>query len=232
MKDKKNWNQSKEEIRANDAWQIQKVQSEMFRGFEALYEVGPGVSIFGSARLKPGSEWYEETVKLAKILAADGYAIITGGGPGIMEAANKGAYEAGVKSVGVGIELPFENKNNEYLDKNYDLQLDYFHVRKVMFCKYSQAFICMPGGVGTIDELFEILTLVQTEKTKPVPIILVGKEFWGGLVEWMRTMLKDTMGTINESDFKNFRVVDTAKEAAQKVREFKEKYRRDDDTNF
>lgn len=232
MKDKKNWNQSKEDIRANDAWQIQKVQSEMFRGFEALYEVGPGVSIFGSARLKPGSKWYEETVKLAKILANDGYAIITGGGPGIMEAANKGAYEAGVKSVGVGIELPFENKNNDYLDKKLDLQLDYFHVRKVMFCKYSQAFICMPGGVGTIDELFEILTLVQTEKTKPVPIVLVGKEFWTGLVDWMRTMLKDTMGTINESDFKNFRVVDTAEEAAQKVREFKEKYRQNDDTNF
>jgi len=232
LNNKMYWDQSKEELRANDTWQIQKVQSEMFRGFEALNDVGPGVSIFGSARLKKGTKWYDITVDLAEKLGNLGYAIVTGGGPGIMEAANKGAKNVGAKSVGVGIELPFETKNNDYIDKNLNLQLDYFHVRKVMFCKYSQAFICMPGGVGTMDELFEILTLVQTEKTKPVPIILVGKEFWSGLVEWMKVSMKDGLGTINESDFSNFRLVDSADEAVDKVEGFMKKYRKDKSRNF
>ena len=225
-----NFNKTKEEIRANDSWQVQKVNSEMVQGFDALSKVGSCVSIFGSARLKPEDPDYKLATEIAFKLGKKGYGVITGGGPGIMEASNKGAKEAGAPSIGVGIELPFESGNNAYIDYDKNLQCDYFHVRKVMFLKYSQAFVCMKGGNGTLDELFEVVTLAQTGKTAKYPIFLVNSEYWGGLVDWMRnTMLAE--GTISESDFDLFRVVDTAEEVVEGFEKFFEKYRKENQLN-
>jgi uncharacterized protein (TIGR00730 family) len=225
-----NFNKTKEEIRANDAWQVQKVNSEMVRGFDALSKVGACVSIFGSARLTPEDLDYQLATEIAYKLGKKGYGIITGGGPGIMEASNKGAHEAGAPSIGVGIELPFEAGNNEFIDYDKNLQCDYFHVRKVMFLKYSQAFVCMKGGNGTLDELFEVITLAQTGKTGKFPIFLVNSQYWGGLVDWMKnTMLAE--GTISESDFDLFRVVDTADEVVESFEKFFEKYRKENKLN-
>lgn len=225
-----NLNKSKEEIRANDSWQVQKVYSEMVQGFDALSKVGACVSIFGSARLKSDDPDYILATNIAYELGKKGYGVITGGGPGIMEAANKGAKEAGAPSIGVGIELPFEAGNNKYLDFDKNLQCNYFHVRKVMFIKYSQAFVIMKGGNGTLDELFEVITLAQTGKTSKFPIFLVNSSYWGGLVEWMKnTMLLE--GTISESDFDLFRVVDTAEEVVDGFEKFFEKYRKENKLN-
>ena len=167
-----------------DAWRIFRIMGEFVEGFEEMTKVGRAVSIFGSARTKPGDPQYEACVETARLLGQAGFAIITGGGPGIMEAANRGAREAGAKSVGCNIELPFEQSGNPYVDVSIDFR--YFFVRKTMFVKYAQAFVIFPGGFGTMDELFESLTLIQTGKVRHFPVVLWGKEYWGGLLDWMR----------------------------------------------
>lgn len=176
-------------ISAGNSWRLFKILAEFVEGFETLDSLYPAVSIFGSARCLPGDETYELTYEIAKKLATHGYHIITGGGPGVMEAGNKGAKEGGAKSVGLNIELPFEQSANPY--STLKLAFQYFFVRKVMFVKYAQAYIGMPGGFGTLDEIFEALTLVQTKRIKPFPVILVGTHYWGGLMDWIRTTLID-----------------------------------------
>lgn len=212
-----------QEIKVKDSWQIFKVMAEFVEGFEKLAKIGPCVSIFGSARLKEDSEPYQTTVKIAGLLAEKGYGVISGGGPGIMEAANKGAYEANGKSVGLNIELPFEQFHNRYIDKDKLLEFKYFFVRKVMFMKYSQGYIVMPGGFGTMDELFEAITLIQTGKIARFPIVLVGSEYWKGLLAWIEEQLLGNE-MISPGDLKLYRVVDTAEEAAEHIFRFYDKY--------
>ena len=212
-----------------DAWQILRIQGEFTKGFDTFNELGPCVSVFGSARTKETDVWYEDAKNFGRLIAREGFGVITGGGPGIMEAANKGCVEAGGVSVGVGIELPFEAGMNKYVKKGVENR--YFFTRKVMFLKYSQGFVVYPGGLGTMDELFEALTLAQTGHAPKFPIVLVGKDYWGGLIDWMRnTLLVD--GKINESDFDLFRLVDSAEDAREKIVEFHEKYRKDNPDNF
>ena len=192
----RDWNETK----SNDAWSIFKIMGEFVMGFEALQRIGPCISIYGSARMKEGSPVYEAAREVAFALSERGFGVITGGGPGVMEAGNRGASEAGGTSVGLNIELPFEQHNNPYIDHDKSIDFDYFFVRKVMFVKYSQGFVVMPGGYGTLDELFEALTLVQTSKVDPVPIILYDSAFWGGLVEWIKGTLLADYATISPKD--------------------------------
>ncbi|MFD2744554.1 LOG family protein [Sphingobacterium populi] len=216
-------NKTWQEIKVKDSWQIFKIMSEFVDGFEKLAEIGPCVSIFGSARTPNDHKYYQLAVDVARLLAERGYGVISGGGPGIMEAANKGAYEAGGKSVGLNIDLPFEQFHNKYIDRDKLLEFKYFFVRKVMFMKYSQGYIVMPGGFGTMDELFEAITLIQTGKIARFPIVMVGSEYWSGLFEW----IKETMlGThyISEEDLNLYRMVDTAEEAAEHIFRFYDKY--------
>lgn len=216
-------NKTWQEIKVKDSWQIFKIMSEFVDGFEKLAKIGPCVSIFGSARTPDDHKYYHLTVEIAKLLAEKGYGVISGGGPGIMEAANKGAYNAGGKSVGLNIELPFEQFNNRYIDRDKLLEFNYFFVRKVMFMKYSQGYIVMPGGFGTMDELFEAITLIQTGKIARFPIVLVGSEYWSGLLEWVeKTLLANKY--ISSEDLKLYRVVDTAEEAAEHIFRFYDKY--------
>lgn len=216
-------NKTWQEIKVKDSWQIFKIMSEFVDGFEKLAKIGPCVSIFGSARTPDEHKYYLMTVEIAKLLAEKGYGVISGGGPGIMEAANKGAYNAGGKSVGLNIELPFEQFHNKYIDRDKILEFNYFFVRKVMFMKYSQGYIVMPGGFGTMDELFEAITLIQTGKIARFPIVLVGTDYWSGLLEWVeKTML--TNAYISSEDLKLFRVVDTAEEAVEHIFRFYDKY--------
>ncbi|MDP9805785.1 uncharacterized protein (TIGR00730 family) [Trueperella bonasi] len=198
----------------SDPWRIMRIQAEFVEGFGALANVGPAVSIFGSARTSSDDPYYQMAVDIAKLLVEKDYTIITGGGPGIMEAGNKGAVEAGGTSVGLGIELPFEQGMNDYVDLGINFR--YFFVRKMMFVKYSLGFIVMPGGYGTMDELFEALTLVQTHKVSSFPVVLVGSEYWSGLVDWIKTTLLDG-GFISPGHEEIFTVVDTAEEAVQEV---------------
>ncbi|MDO5616418.1 MAG: TIGR00730 family Rossman fold protein [Cruoricaptor ignavus] len=212
-----------DETITKDSWMIFKVMSEFVEGYEKLAKIGPCVSIFGSARLKEDDPYYQMAVEIAEKITKIGFGIITGGGPGIMEAGNKGARLAGGKSIGLNIELPFEQHFNPYIDKNYSIDFNYFFVRKVMFMKYSQGFIVMPGGFGTLDELSEALTLIQTNKIAKFPIVLVGSEFWGGLLDWFKnTLVKN--GMIAEDDLNLYRVVDTADEAVAHIKAFYEKY--------
>ena len=185
MTKQRRWSESK----AHSSWQIFKIMAEFVDGFEALAKIGPCISIFGSARTQPGHEAYELTVDITKKLAEEGFGIISGGGPGIMEAANKGAQLGGGKSVGLNIELPFEQHDNPYIDRDANLHFEYFFVRKTMFTKYSQGFVMMPGGFGTMDEFFEVATLIQTGKMLQVPLILVGSTYWAGLMEWLQTTM-------------------------------------------
>jgi len=215
----KTWN----EIKTNDSWAIFKVMSEFVEGYEKLSKIGPCVSIFGSARTKPGEKFYELAEGVAYQLTQNGYGVITGGGPGIMEAGNKGAHRGKGVSVGLNIELPFEQHDNPWIDADKNLEFDYFFVRKVMFVKYSQGFVVMPGGFGTLDELFEAITLIQTHKIGRFPIILVGSSFWGGLIDWIKKTLLEE-GNISETDLQLFRVVDTAEEAIEHLNKFYEKY--------
>lgn len=198
-----------------DSWRLFRILAEFVDGFEILSEIYPAVSIFGSARVHPGDEIYEKTVTIARELAKAGFNIITGGGPGIMEAGNKGAAEGGAKSVGLNIELPFEQKLNPYA--NVSLQFRYFFVRKVMFVKYAQAYVGMPGGFGTLDEIFEALTLIQTKRLKSFPVILVGSEYWGGLVQWMRDVLL-AKHYISPEDLDIFMIIDDPMEVVRIIK--------------
>lgn len=215
----RNWN----EIKTHDSWVIFKVMAEMVEGFEKLAKIGPCVSIFGSARTQPDNEYYQMAEDIAAKLVRHGYGVVTGGGPGIMEAGNKGAQSENGKSVGLNIELPHEQGNNIYIDPDKIISFDYFFVRKVMFVKYSQGFIVMPGGFGTLDELFEAITLIQTNKIGRFPIVLVGTEFWGGLLDWVKgTML--SFGNISATDLDLINLVDTPTEAVRVIDEFYSKY--------
>lgn len=199
-----------------DSWRMFRIMGEFVDGFDALSTVGaPAVTIYGSARTPRDHPWYAVTVEIARELALNGYAVITGGGPGIMEAANKGAKEGGGVSIGLNISLPHEQKPNPYT--NFPLHFKYFFVRKVMFMKYSMAFICLPGGFGSMDELFECLTLIQTRRIKPFPIILVGSVFWNGLIEWMKGSLLEN-GTIAENDLELFEIIDDPSEVVEHVK--------------
>jgi len=221
-----NW---KDKNKAIDAWQVLRIQSEFTLGFETLSELGPSVCVFGSARTMKGSKWYNEALTFGRIMGSEGFSIITGGGPGIMEAVNEGAYESASNSVGVGIELPFEASMNPYVTKGITCR--YFFTRKVMFLKYSQAFVAFPGGLGTLDELFETLTLAQTGHAPKFPIILVGKGYWSGLIDWLKDTVHESK-KMSEHDFDLFRVVDSAEEAKEKIMEFHTKYRKDNQINF
>jgi uncharacterized protein (TIGR00730 family) len=216
----RDWN----EIKSSDSWAVFKVMSEFVEGFERLAKIGPCVSIFGSARTAADNPYYEMTVEIAAKLVRHGYGVISGGGPGIMEAANKGAFMEGGKSVGLNIKLPFEQFNNEYIDKDKMLNFEHFFVRKVMFIKYSQGFVVMPGGFGTLDELFEALTLIQTKKIGRFPIVLVGKSFWQGLMDWINAVVNEKEMNINPEDMKLINIVDTPTEAVKVIDDFYSKY--------
>ncbi|AEK23271.1 TIGR00730 family Rossman fold protein [Capnocytophaga canimorsus] len=214
------WN----EIKTNDSWSIFKIMGEFVNGYEKLSEIGPCVSIFGSARTKSDSKYYNLAVEIAEKIVESGFGVITGGGPGIMEAGNKGARQGNGSSVGLNIDLPFEQHDNPYIDRDKNLNFDYFFARKVMFVKYSQAFVVMPGGFGTMDELFEAITLIQTQKIDKFPIILVGSEFWKGLVDWFQKTLLDEFQNISPEDMFLFKVVDTADEVVDIIEKFYLKY--------
>ena len=211
----KGWN----EIKTNDSWAIFKIMGELVNGFEKMGTIGPCVSIFGSARTKEGAPYYELAVDIAQKIAEAGYGVITGGGPGIMEAGNKGANLAGGTSVGLNIDLPFEQHDNPYIDSDKSLDFDYFFVRKVMFVKYSQGFVVMPGGFGTLDELFEAITLIQTNKIEKFPIILVGTEFWTGLMDWVKNTMLDVKN-ISPHDLDLIKLVDSAEEVVEIIDAF------------
>lgn len=216
----RNWN----EIKTSDSWVIFKVMAEFVEGFEKMAKIGPCVSIFGSARTNPDNKYYKIAEEIAAKVVRHGYGVITGGGPGIMEAGNKGAHLQGGKSVGLNIDLPFEQNHNIYIDRDKSIDFDYFFVRKVMFVKYSQGFIGLPGGMGTMDELFEALTLIQTEKIGKFPIVLVGIDYWSGLVDWMKKVMLGQENNINADDLNLFTVVDTATEAVQAIDDFYSQY--------
>lgn len=211
----KGWN----EIKTNDSWALFKIMGEFVNGFERMSLIGPCVSIFGSARIRPGDTYYELAVNVARRIAESGYGVITGGGPGIMEAGNKGANMAGGTSVGLNIDLPFEQHDNPFIDSDKSLDFDYFFVRKVMFVKYSQGFVVMPGGFGTLDELFEAMTLIQTNKIHTFPIILVGTEFWSGLLDWIKSTMLEA-GNISDHDMDLIRLVDTEDEVVEIIDAF------------
>jgi len=216
----KTWN----EIKSNDSWAIFKVMSEFVDGYEKLSRIGPCVSVFGSARTKPGEAYYELAENIAFKLTQNGYGVITGGGPGIMEAGNKGAQRGGGVSVGLNIELPFEQKDNSYIDQGKNLEFDYFFVRKVMFVKYAQGFVAMPGGFGTLDELFEAITLIQTKKIAKFPIILVGTSFWAGLIDWIKDMMLHKNGNISAEDLDLFSIVDSPDQVVDVINNFYKKH--------
>lgn len=208
------------EIKGENSWTMFKVIAEFVEGFERMNRIEPCISIFGSARTKPGTKYYELAVDVAKRLVQEGYGVITGGGPGIMEAGNKGAHLAGGVSVGLNIELPFEQSHNPFIDVDKNLNHNYFFIRKVMFVKYAQAFVTMPGGFGTMDELFEVLTLMQTGKIDHVPVILMGVEFWSGMEDWIRNTLLEVHGNISEKDLDLFLVTDDIDEVIEYINNF------------
>lgn len=216
----KGWNA----IKTNDSWAIFKIMGEFVNGFEKLSRIGPCVSIFGSARTKPDHKYYKLASSIAQKIVENGYGVITGGGPGIMEAGNKGAHLAGGTSVGLNIDLPFEQHDNPYIDSDKSLDFDYFFVRKVMFVKYSQGFVVLPGGFGTLDELFEAITLIQTHKIDKFPIILVGTEFWKDLISWIRTTLLDSFKNISDADVDLIHLVDTEDEVLEVLNKFYSEY--------
>lgn len=205
-----------------DLWSIFKIMGEFVDGYDKLFRVGPCISVYGSARLKPGSKYYEMAIKTAEMITESGFGVITGGGPGIMEAGNRGAHNKDGKSVGLGIELPFEQGVNDYVHSKYEINFKYFFVRKVMFVKYAQAFIVFPGGFGTLDELFETFTLIQTKKIKKIPIVLIGVEYWGGLIDWIKNQLV-AGGLVDEEDLELFYLTDDHKDAVKFVCDFYQK---------
>jgi len=216
----KTWN----EIHATDSWKIFKIMSEFVEGFEKLSRIGPCVSIFGSARTTPDNKYFKLAEEIAYLLTQNGYGVITGGGPGIMEAANMGAKRGNGKSVGINIDLPFEQEANLFIDADKLITFDHFFVRKVMFMKYAQGFIVLPGGFGTFDELFEAITLIQTEKIGRFPIALIGKSYWEGLVDWIKDVMLQEESNINPDDLDLFMLADTAEEAVEYINAFYSKY--------
>ena len=222
MKDSvnKKWNETK----TNDSWSIFKIMGEFVEGYEKLSAIGPCISIFGSARTKPDDKYYKLAEEIAAEIVSRGYGVITGGGPGIMEAANKGANKNKGKSVGLCIKLPFEDTNNRYIDKDKELNFDYFFVRKVMFVKYAQGFVVMPGGFGTLDEVFEAITLIQTSKAENFPIILVGSEFWQGMIDWIKKTLLLDNKNVSKKDLSLIKIADTSDEVMEILEEFHNNY--------
>ena len=216
----KNWNA----IKTSDSWQIFKIMAEFVQGFETMSKIGPCVSVFGSARTKPDNKYYKQAEEIGYLLTQSGYGVISGGGPGIMEAANKGASRGEGKSVGLNIELPFEQSSNPYIDNDKLINFDYFFVRKVMFVKYAQGFIVFPGGVGTLDELFEAITLIQTQKIGKFPIVLLGKTYWEGLLDWIKEVMLEREENISIKDLDLINVVDTPVEAVAIINDFYKKY--------
>lgn len=218
--EEKKWN----EIQAEDSWRIFKILSEFVEGFEKLSRIGPCVSIFGSARTTPDNPYFKLAEEIAYRLTQMGYGVITGGGPGIMEAANMGAKRGRGKSVGINIDLPFEQEANLFIDPDKLITFDHFFVRKVMFMKYAQGFIVLPGGFGTFDELFEAITLIQTEKIGHFPIVLVGKTYWSGLIEWIKEVMLEQEMNISTKDLDLFVIVDEAEDAVNHIDQFYSKY--------
>ena len=208
------------EMKSSNSWLTFKIMGEFVSGFEQMGMIKPCVSIFGSARTKPTDRYYKETVEIAEKIVNQGFGVITGGGPGLMLAANKGAQQGGGTSVGLIIDLPFEQDSNPYIDKDKLINFDYFFVRKVMFIKYAQAFVVMPGGFGTLDELFEALTLIQTKKIKKFPIVLFGSDFWSGLIDWIKKTLLKEYHNISPEDLDLIKVVDDVEEAVKHVSQF------------
>ena len=213
---RKDWN----DIKINDSWAIFKIMSEFVEGYEKMAKIGPCISIFGSARTKEENPYYNIGIEIAELLAEAGYGVITGGGPGIMEAANKGAQKGGGKSVGLNIDLPFEQNHNPFIDPEHNLEFDYFFVRKVIFVKYAQGFVILPGGFGTLDEVFEALTLIQTKKINRRPVVLIGKSYWSGLISWINDVMLHQENNISAVDMNLLSLVDTAKEAFDYIDDF------------
>jgi uncharacterized protein (TIGR00730 family) len=213
-----------QEIHTTDSWRVFKIISELVEGFEKLSRIGPCVSIFGSAKTHYNDKYYRMAEDIAFKLTQNGYGIITGGGPGIMEAANRGAKRGNGKSVGINIDLPFEQRPNLFIDGDKLITFDHFFVRKVMFMKYAQGFIVLPGGFGTFDELFEAITLIQTRKIGKFPIILVGKKYWGGLLKWINEEMLEEEHNISSEDLNIFTLVDTSDEAVDYIVEFYSRY--------
>lgn len=217
-------NKDWQEIKVSDSWQIFKIMAEFVEGFEKMAKIGPCVSIFGSARTQPDNPYYLLGEEIARKLTLKGYGIISGGGPGIMEAANKGAKSTGGKSVGLNIELPHEQTHNPYIDADKLMNFDYFFVRKVMFMKYAQGYVVLPGGFGTLDEMFEAMTLIQTEKIARFPIVLVGTDYWGGLIDWIKNTMLEKHHNVSPDDLNLFKLVDTADDAVNEIVNFYGQY--------
>lgn len=215
-KPRKSWT----EVKAKSSWTMFKIMSEFVEGFDRMEAIGPCISIYGSARLKEDDKYYQMAVKVTERLAEEGYGIITGGGPGIMEAGNRGAHNVGGKSVGLNIDLPFEQSSNPYVDHDKDIMFNYFFARKVMFVKYAQAFVLLPGGFGTMDELFETLTLVQTKKIDRFPIILMGKDFWSPMMDWIKKTMAEDYKTISPGDLDLIHLTDDVEEVVDVIAEF------------
>ena len=216
----KKWN----EIKINDSWSIFKIMGEFVEGYEKLSAIGPCISIFGSARTIPEDKYYKLAEEIAAEIVDRGYGVITGGGPGIMEAANKGANKKNGKSVGLCIKLPFEDTNNKFIDKDKELNFDYFFVRKVMFVRYAQGFVVMPGGFGTLDEVFEAITLIQTHKVEKFPIILVSSKFWSGMLDWIKETLLKENNNISSKDLELIKIADTKEDVMDILEEFHNNY--------
>ena len=206
--------------KSHDSWSVFKIMGELVEGYEKLSQLGPCVSIFGSARTKPEDKYYKKTIEISEEIVKLGLGVITGGGPGIMEAANKGAQNAGGVSVGLNIELPFEQSHNEFIDSDKIIDFDYFFVRKVMFVRYAQAFVVMPGGCGTLDELFEAITLIQTNKIEKFPVILYGSDFWSGCIDWIREIVCKKFNNINSDEMLLFELVDSKEQIVNILKKF------------
>ena len=209
--------------KSHDSWSVFKIMGELVEGYEKLSQLGPCVSIFGSARTKPDNKFYKETVQISESIVKLGLGVITGGGPGIMEAANKGAQKAGGVSVGLNIDLPHEQMPNPFIDSDKVIDFDYFFVRKVMFVRYAQAFVVMPGGFGTLDEFFEAITLIQTNKIERFPVILYGSEFWSGCIEWIKNIVCKKFNNVSEDEMFLFEVVDSKNEIIEILKKFYDK---------
>ena len=209
--------------KSHDSWSVFKIMGELVEGYEKLSQLGPCVSIFGSARTKPDNKFYKETVEISESIVKLGLGVITGGGPGIMEAANKGAQKAGGVSVGLNIDLPHEQMPNPFIDSDKVIDFDYFFVRKVMFVRYAQAFVVMPGGFGTLDEFFEAITLIQTHKIERFPVILYGSEFWSGCIEWIKNIVCKKFNNVSDDEMFLFEVVDSKNEIIEILKKFYDK---------